>query len=540
MSKFGNGTPRVLHQQQPGSSSSCYNMEDHHVMYNPTRNNSHPAAGGAGAGGTIINILQDKSASKFLDFRRINSTPSLVSCNSTFHQQLSATDSSNLHERLRNMSSHGDQHMSAGMLMLHQLQPAKVPSLSPTSYSHSTSQIEPHDHLGSHGPHDDGSSAGNAIKPPDHQPATMVPAAFNPAFWLLQGASASSSDHRSSHQGGGHQLHHQHPHPAGAPSHQPPTAGLPLEIVLPHQSHDQAQQFCHSANLENPQQQLPEIEMRLGPFAPPSSSSRHHFHIGGASGGFGSSVDTRGDLCSIMANFHRGDPHEFPHDPNLDDVHGHIMNHLQGGIRGKPYNRHVSWDDTSTRASSSTSNNSTDNINHTAGSNHVQFNESSLHWAGFNGDKPSANSSNPAHDQMLKSTSTIDMMSAGTTGDHQPCSNTSTGQLSPDHDNQLSEGDLTVMKWCNLVSSQEAPTRGGAQVHHQEHENQLHHPVKVLMLADQRSVMNSRSTHHPVPQTPMTWQIQHQGGQDMYYPSEGPLASMSPELQRMAAVLDQI
>ena len=552
MSRFGNGThqeflksqsstPRVLHQQQPGSSSSCYNMEDHPVMCNPTRNNSHPAPGGAGAGGTNINILRDRSGSKFLDFRRINSTPSLVSCNSTFHQQLSATDSSNLHERLRNMSSHGDQEMSAGMLMLHQLQSPKVPSLSPTSYSHSTSQFEPHDHPASHGPLDDGSSAGNAIKPPDHQPATMVPAAFNPVFWLLQGASASSSDHHNSHQADGHQLHHHHSHPPGASSHQPAVADLP-EIMLQHQSHDQPQQLCHSANLENQQQQLPEIEMRLGPFAPPSSTSHHHFHAEGASGGFGSSVDTRGDLCSITANFHKGAPHEFPHDPNLDDVHGHLMSHLQGGIRGQPYNHHVSWDDTSTRASSSTSNNSTDNVSHTAGSNQMQFNESTLHWAGFNGTKPSANSSNHADDQMVRSSSTIDMISAGTSTDHPPCSNTSTAQLSPDHqhDHQLSGGDLAVMKWCNLVSSQEASTRGGAQVHHQVHENELHHPVKVLMLADQTLLMNSRSPHHPVPQTPMTWQIQHQGGQDMYYPSEGPVASMSPELQRMAAVLDQI
>ena len=480
------------------------------------------------------NILRDRSGSKFLDFRRIiNSSPSLVSCdNSTFNQQLSsATESSNLHvERLRNMSSHGDeQQMSAGMLMLHQqLQPPKVPSLSPTSYSHSTCQFEPHDHPpAGHGPHDDGSpAAGHAINPPEHQPATMVPAAFNPVFWLLQGASASSSDHHNPHQ-----LHHHHAHPPGAPtSHQTAaTAGLP-EIMLQHESHDQTQQLCHSANLENQQQQqqLPEIEMRLGPFAPPPSSTSHHqhFHAGGASGGFGSSVDTRGDLCSITANFHKGAPHGFLHDPNLDDVHGHMMSsHLQGGIRGgqQPYDHHhVSWDDTSTRASSSTSNNSTDNISHTAGTNQqLQFSESGLHWAaGFNGEKPSANSSNhAADDQMVRSSSTIDMISAGTSSDHQPCSNnTSTAQLSPDrqhdHHQQLSGGDLTVMKWCNLVSShQEASTRGGAQVHHQAPENdQLHHPVKVLMLADQTLMMNSRSsTHHPIPQTPITWQIQHQG-----------------------------
>ena len=561
MSRFSNGThheflksqsstPRVLHQQQqqqPGSSSSCYNMEDHHVMCNPTRNAaSHPSSGAGGT--TDMNILRDRCGSKFLDFRRIinSSSPSLVSSNSTFHQQLSsATDSSTLHERLRSMSSHGDhQQMSAaGMLMLHQLQPPpKVPSLSPTGYnSHSTCQFEPHDHPAGHGPHDDGSSAGNAIKPPpDHQPATMVPPAFNPVFWLLQGASASSSDHHHN----SHQLHHHHPHPpAGAPSHQPATAGLP-EIML---QHDQTQQLCHSANLENQQQQLPEIEMRLGPFAPPSSTSHHqHFHAGGgASGGFGSSVDTRGDLCSITANFHKGAPHGFLHDPNLDDVHGHMMSQLQGG---QPYDHHVSWDDTSTRASSSTSNNSTDNISHTAaGTNQLQFSESSLHWAGYNGEKPSANSCNhAADDQMVRSSSTIDMISAGTSSDHPPCSNnTSTAQLSPDrqHDHhQLSGGgDLTVMKWCNLVSSQqEASTRGGAQVHHQAPENELHHPVKVLMLGDQTLMVNSRSTHHPIPQTPITWQIQHQGGQDMYYPSEGPVASMSPELQRMAAVLDQI
>ncbi|KAG0565789.1 hypothetical protein KC19_7G015000 [Ceratodon purpureus] len=284
-------------------------------------------------------------------------------------------------------------------------------------------------------------------------PSTMVPPAFNPVFWLLQNTGASSS----SEQPGGAA--------SGSASQMEETAGQQRFGFPPRQHHH-----------------LPEIEMRLGPFAPSSSSSPlPHDMI--PSGGFhGANAfmqqADRGDLSSITANLHKGGNlqlHASSSAAEMDpmNVPQSQKHHHQPSSRplirweaGGNHHNHGSEP-----SSSSTSNNTEMPQFHESGANHLWVNRDT-------------NSAIQGDDRY---------------------------EHSPEHEGAGTDCD-TVMKWCDMLPTQEqnsAPTSVRTALHHHQQQQQM-------QMGWQMPVQGAGQEHH-----------------NMYEP-------MSQELQRMAAVLDQI
>lgn len=261
----------------------------------------------------------------------------------------------------------------------------------------------------------------------DH-PSTMVPPAFNPVFWLLQSAGAGGSG-TSDHQQQGGQMEE------NAAAQQ--RFGFP-----PRQQHH-----------------MPEIEMRLGPFAP--SSSRPHEFGGGFHGGNANFMQQdRGDLSSITANLHNGGAQPGTDSMDYHQSSSRALVHWEGG-------HHHNGSEPS---SSSTSNNT----------EMAQFHESGSHlWV-----NPDASSAIPREERYA--------------------------EPSPEH-----EGSDTVMKWCDMLPTQEqSPTPSASVRSGLQHQQQM--------------------------QSPLGWQMQVEGGGQDQHHSMYAEPGISQELQRMAAVLDQI
>ncbi|KAG0559105.1 hypothetical protein KC19_10G079800 [Ceratodon purpureus] len=434
-------------------------------LYNPTRS---PLSGPS------VTLSDHR---KFLDhqFRRGNATSN---CFSPFPL---STD--NLLERLRMSGEH-----TAGMQL-----PPKVPPLSPQNDDFDGASMNTCSFNPLSGAENDIHQGVN-VKP---EPATVVPAAFNPVFWLSQGA-MSSSDHEA--QG--------HVQSNGA-----------LQEML-----QQSQQFINSSGTNqngsvSQEEIIPEIEMRLGPFGT------------GLHSGFGS-VD-RGDLSSMTASFHLGnhDLHSGSSQicPPPEDVSMH-MEKCHRSLRSDPFKVcHMegektlnNWDQGSSAGSSSS--NTTEITN--PGSSMF---ETTLIWGGL---VESKDSDADQETQIMARSAVVNGMNQSISN-IQTCSDHSVGFSSGQ-----SDGD-TVMKWCSdhelIQTEQPSPTAAGAfldQVHQQSPDDHQINQVKSPQMAQvEQSFSNPRDS--------MNWQI-HQGGQDMYDPPEGLIAPMSPELQRMAAVLDQM
>lgn len=468
--------------QAPRMFSTSYMESD--GMYNPTRN-PHFSSNGS---------LTDHQ--KYLELIRTNSSPG--SCMSTYPL---STD--NLLESLRLCGE------NKGLQL-----PPKVPPFSPPT-GHSSSHFDSNSMISCSFPisgHD--SDHHGSIKP---DLATAVPAAHNPVFWILQGSDRSSQAHGQASMSSG------------------------LQEMLQH-----SQQFFKSSRDQNgasTPEQFPEIEMRLGPF---TSYSR----IASLRSNYAGSVD-KGDLNSMTACF------QLPHF-GASSVSNHIIcprapensvnarGAYHSSLRSYPFKgtqvevekaltsgevaaggRHEQYHwDQGISASSSTSNNTEISM----------FETSTLFWGGGLVEKSDA----AKQDQlMLPRSVKIDQSSVAPAT--QACSDHS-GGFSPDQ----SDGD-TVMKWCSdqLMPTPEQPvfsaaTCGHHTLYQENHQSQTRQgkvdqssPDQSLVQDDQ-SFSNSRVSMH--------WQNMHQGGQDMYDPSVGDriIAPMSPELQRMAAVLDQI
>lgn len=395
----------------------------------------------------------------FTDFRKGSSGSSMCS-----FQQLQAggpVSSDNLLERLMM----GGKHTGGGIQL-----PPKVPSLSPGSS------------------HFDPSVKSNYLSEeyPSHQvvksePSTMVPSAFNPVFWLLQSASASSDQQVQN----GHGQNQSVNNPNG------------MVEMLPH----------HFLSNGDPRQHLrPEVEVKLVQSAPHSSMMNAQFH-----GVYG--VD-RGDLSSITGNLNNGMEGaassqarfqaailEHHDSSNRSGFHSVQDDPMCCEVLGRPQQFH--WDSAS--ASSSTSNNTESNPS--AGTNAGMF-ESNLLWPSSFPDQKG-----PLEQQVRPSDQMHQM--PGDQSDH-------SASFSTDH----CEADA-VMKWCGLLPSEPCAHSQSADQLQLETPTHRHH---------HRSNHMQISAVPSTPQTPMmNW---HQpGGQDLY---DASVTHMSPELQRMAAVLDQI
>lgn len=468
-------------------------------LYNPTRITSPLSSG------TSVTL----KSTTFLDFRRTSSSPN--SMNSAF--ALSSTD--NLLERLRMSGEH---------------LPPKLPPLSPGN---------------SGSPFDSGSITntcsfnslendlrGGLIKP---EPSTVVPAAFNPVFWLAQG-SLSSSDHEHS-QGGlqetnvlsnnGPQLH---------------------EIMLQQSQTffpDQSNNGAHMEGSNTPDQHIPEMEMSLGPFGGPLQR------------GFGSHLTGTFDHHMGNLDLHSAGSHlcEPPDQGVLNskfqcpDVFKELQCHVEVESKAlvsvpRPAQPPAGesgfhWDQAGGSSAGSSSSNTTE----------IPISsmfESTLIWGTASTTAPLKESDVDAdHDQEVQ------MARSAAALNNQTCSDTN------NHDNHSggfssgqSDGD-TVMKWCSdhelmptsTTDQAPAPTSAAAaaasgfleksvqqQQHSQSPENQV---LQLGKQVEQSSSFSNARDHEP-----MNWQM-HQG-QDMYDQAEGLIAPMSPELQRMAAVLDQM
>lgn len=531
---------------------SSYNMHED-VMYNPTRvagNSSHHHH--QQQPGAVIPLANRK----FLDFRSSATTAeAAANCNINAggyqdqiqHQQPgSPLSTDNFLERLMMRGKHITQ---LGSNMHQQLQHHQLPPAAGDHRSNSGQQFE---------------SSENVIKP---EPSTMVPAAFNPAFWLLQAAAAAAA---AAGHGGVAAIATPPPPPAGSES--------------AHETHGQ--------RFNNFSQQLPEIEMRLGIFAPGSGRSAAASHEEQTNfypaSNFGSSShhvqQDRGDLSSITANFHnaeelleqaaagRQQASATSSAVNMDLEYQHPSFHHPSGIHHQlPLGAHghrsqaytlQSWDhhqqhhqQSCAASSTSTSNTSSTEISNPPGNNCsststttstglVMFIDSTSNLGGHLwGATGPTNSAHQKHQNIHPE----DSIPADTQiSDHSGGFNSSP---------EDSEGDDTVMKWCDLVPSANDQVHPHLHPHHHHEQQQQQGEDYHRRLQCRESQVNS-CTHNSSHQiqnlgnmTPMNWQVQVQGvttgaqADQMYVDhredhSETPC--MSPELQRMAAVLDQI
>lgn len=371
--------------------------------------------------------------------------------------------------------------------------PPKVPPLSPQNDHFDSGSINTCSFNRLSGADNDIHQGVN-IKP---EPATVVPAAFNPVFWLSQGA-MSSSDHT------GHVQSNE------------------LQEMM-----QQSQQFFNSSGTNqngsvSQEEIIPEIEMRLRRFGT------------GLQRGFGS-VD-RGDLSSMTADIHLGslDLHSSSNQgcPPPENVSLHMEKACHSPLGSDPFKMcHMegekalnTWDHGSSAGCSSS--NTTEITN--PGSSMF---ETTLLWGGLGESK--ADSDADQDNQMVRSAA-VNGITQSISNIQSTCSDHSVGFSSGQ-----SDGD-TVMKWCSdheLIPTEQPSSITVAaafleQVHQQSPEDHEIHQVKSPQLPQvEQSFSNPREA--------MNWQI-HQGGQDMYDPPDGLIAPMSPELQRMAAVLDQM
>ena len=543
---------------------SSYNVHED-VMYNPTRvtgnSSHHHHHHQQQQPGAVIPLANRK----FLDFRSSATTAEAAAANCNInagvyqdqiqHQQQpgSPLSTDNFLERLMMRGKHITQLGSNMHQQLHHHHHQLPPAAGDHHQSNNSGQQQ-------------FESSENVIKP---EPSTMVPAAFNPAFWLLQAAAAA----------------------AAAAGHGGAAAAIATPPQPPRTGSESAHEISHEQRFTNFSQQLPEIEMRLGIFTPGSGRSEEQTNFYPASN-FGSSShhhvqQDRGDLSSITANLHNAEELleqaaagrqqasaassavnmdlEYQHPPfhHPSDIHHHQLplGGAHGHHRSQPYNLQ-SWDhhhqqqhnqqSCCAASSTSTSNTSSTEISNPPGNNCsststttstglVMFIDSTSNLG--SGHLWGATAHQKHHNIHHQEDSSIP-------ADTQISDHSGGFNSSPED----SEGDDTVMKWCDLVPSASDQVHPHPHPHH-DHEQPGEGYHRRLQCRELQ--VNSCSAHNSSHQiqslgnmAPMNWQVQVQGvstggGQadQMYVDhredhSETPC--MSPELQRMAAVLDQI
>ena len=314
-------------------------------------------------------------------------------------------------------------------------------------------KVPPLDHQNRHFGEESLQGGGAGGQQPEHHPSTMVPPAFNPVFWLLQSGGGGG--------GGG-----------ASSSEQAPGGGANGQIE---ENHGGQQRFGFPAARQH-RHVMPEIEMRLGPIAPSSSTSPplgHDFGGGFHGGnGFMQQQQDRGDLSSITANLHKAPStlqlRAGANSSEQLDSSSRALIHWEAAGGSHHHN-------SSEPSSSSTSNNTEMAPQfHESGASHLQW---------VNAD---AGSVLPREDQRY--------------------------EPSPEHDQGAGTDCDTVMKWCDLLPTQDqSPASTGERI-----SQGLHHQQQMQMGWPQLQVQSGGQDHH-----------------NLYEP-------MSQELQRMAAVLDQI
>lgn len=459
--------------QSPRMFSSS-NMESD-GLYNPTRN-PHSSPNGS---------LDDHR--NYLEFLKSNS--SLGSCKNTFPL---STD--NLLERLQLSGEYNGT----------QLSPTVPPLTTQTGHVSSPFDSGSINSSSLPLPGQDNDLQQDGVKP---EPATVVPAAYNPVFWLLQGSERSSQGLVQGSMSNG------------------------LQQMLQHSQH-YFKSFGDQKG-SSTQDKIPKVEMRLDTF---TSSSRM------------AQVVDKGDLSSMTASFHLPQSGSISTQnicPRAPGICTSIDTPYPGSIR--PINfkgTHVEgeksfssdeiaaagrhelqyhWDRGSSCASSSTSNNTEISI---PGS---LFETSTMLWAGGLVEKPDAVEQNQL---MLARPCKINQSTVVSVDE--TCSDHS-GGFSLDQ----SDGD-TMMKWCSgEIIPMAEPALNLATAPHGNEQAYSDRQVKVQYAPDEEVAQEEQPFSNS--RVSMNWQNIHQSGQEMYDPSEAQLiAPMSPELQRMAAVLDQI
>lgn len=552
------GSSRSSHNLQLPSS---YNMQEG-VMYNPTRvtgNSSHHHH--HHQPGAVVPLANRK----FPDFRSSTTTAeAAANCNINAgvyqdqiqHQQLgSPLPTDNFLERLVMRGQHTTQ---LGSNMHQQLRHNQLPPAPGDHRSNSGQQLQ---------------SSENLIK---SEPSTSVPAAFNPAFWLLQAAAAAAA--AAGH--GGAAI-------AKSPPPPPPPPG--------------SESACetHEQRFNNFSQQLPEIEMRLGTFAPgsgrPAAASHEeqtNFYPASNFGSISHHVQQdRGDLTSITANLHKAEElleqaaagrqqasaassavnmdleYQYPSFHHLSDIHHQLplgaYDHRSQAYSQQPWDHHQQQNQQSCGASStSTSTASSTEISKPQGNNCssttttdaaaatstatttglVMFMDSTSNLGGHLW--VATGPTNSSHQKHIHQ----DSIPADTqVTDHSGGFNSSP---------EDSEGDDAVMKWCDLVPNANDQVHPHPPPPHHHHELQLQHVEDYHRRPQYRESQVTSCTQNSSHQiqnfgnmTPVNWQVQVQsvatGAQaDQMYvdhrEDHSHTPCMSPELQRMAAVLDQI
>ncbi|CAK9228557.1 unnamed protein product [Sphagnum troendelagicum] len=235
---------------------------------------------------------------------------------------------------------------------------------------------------------------------------------------------------------------------------------------------------------------------------------------------------------------------EKPTSAGADELLYHDFNAASAGMQQNNYNEMSSgqadghgiqaaagahnqqWDSSVSSSTSNNNNNREGTPGTTTTTQQSGLFESNLMWANFSEKAGAAGDHPPQQNQVAAAAvATSDIMSQGEQSDQ-----ISAAAVSPED----SDGDDTVMQWCSDLT-----TLPGSP------EDDDHHVQRSPLAPSTTASNHGPSSHAPPPAIISAWQLHqaHHGAPDLYDAREGPVVAtpcMSQELQRMAAVLDEI
>jgi len=389
-------------------------------------------------------------------------------------------------------------------------------------------------------------------------PTTMVPNLYNPVFWLFQGSAAGNAAAAASSQADESSVASLGTRPAGAHG---------LDEMLPPASSKQAGGITSANAGDSALSAAAQSGSRVCQDSTHDMKAfqrQFHGQHGPAENFYPSAVEQdHGDLSSITASITQpgnagsgriipshqlqlllSSMLEKPTSAGADELLHHDFNAASAGMQQNNYNEMSSgqadghgiqaaagahnqqWDSSVSSSTSNNNNNREGTPGTTTTTQQSGLFESNLMWANFSEKAGAAGDHPPQQNQVgAAAAATSDIMSQGEQSDQ-----ISAAAVSPED----SDGDDTVMQWCSDLT-----TLPGSP------EDDDHHVQRSPLAPSTTASNHGPSSHAPPPAIISAWQLHqaHHGAPDLYDAREGPVVAtpcMSQELQRMAAVLDEI
>jgi hypothetical protein len=385
----------------------------------------------------------------------------------------------------------------------------------------------------------------------------MVPNLFNPVFWLFQGSAAGNAAAAASSQGDESSVASLGTRPAGAHGLDeilPPASSKQAGGITSANAGDSALSAAAQSGSRVCQDSTHDMKAFQGQF---------HGQHGPAENFYPSAVEQyHGDLSSITASITQhgnvgsgrmipshqlqlllSSMLEKPTSAGADELLHHHFNAASAGMQqnnsneissGQAYGHGIQaagahnqqWDSSVSSSTSNNNNNREGTPGTTTTTQQSGLFESNLMWANFSEKAGAAGDHPPQQNQVsAAAAATSDIMSQGDQSDQ-----ISAAAVSPED----SDGDDTVMQWCSDLT-----TLPGSP------EDDDHHVQRSPLAPSTTASDHGPSSHAPPPAIISAWQLHqaHHGAPDLYETREGPVVAtpcMSQELQRMAAVLDEI